>query len=62
MLSNYADDDNLFSIGKDINKVKDALAKDLVTVTNWFETLKNVTLCVFAETEIMKYLFSRCIL
>ena len=29
MLSNYADDNNLFSIGRDLNKVKDTLAKDL---------------------------------
>ena len=36
MLSNYADDNNLFSIGKDINKVKNTLAKDFGTVTNWF--------------------------
>ena len=36
MLSNYADDNNLFSIGKDINKVKDTLAKDFGIVTNWF--------------------------
>ena len=34
MLSNYADDNNLFSIGKDINKVKDTLAKDIGIVTN----------------------------
>ena len=36
MLSNYADDSNLFSIGKDINKVKDTLPKDVGIVTNWF--------------------------
>ena len=36
MLSSYADDNNLFSIGKDINKVKDALAKDFGIVTNRF--------------------------
>ena len=34
MLSNY--DNNLFSIGKNINKVKDTLAKDFGIVTNWF--------------------------
>ena len=36
MLSNYADDNNLFSIGRDLNKVKDKLAKDFGIVTNWF--------------------------
>ena len=36
MLNNYADDNNLFSIGKDINKVKDTLPKDVGIVTNWF--------------------------
>ena len=36
MLSNYDDDNNLFSIGKDINEVKDTLAKDFRIVTNWF--------------------------
>ena len=36
MLSNYADDNNLLSIGKDINKIKDTLAKDFGIVTNWF--------------------------
>ena len=36
MLSNYADDNKLFSIGRDFNKVKDTLAKDFGIVTNWF--------------------------
>ena len=38
MLSNHADDNNLFSIGKYINKVKDILAKNfgIVIRTNWF--------------------------
>ena len=36
MLSNYADNNNLFSIGRDLNKVKDTLAKDFGIVTNWF--------------------------
>ena len=36
MLSNYTDDNNLFSLGKDINKVKDTLAKDFRIGTNWF--------------------------
>ena len=36
MLSNYADDNNLFNIGRDLNKVKDTLAKDFGIVTNWF--------------------------
>ena len=36
MLSNYTDENNLFIIGKDINKVKDALTIDFGIVTNWF--------------------------
>ena len=36
MLSNYTDVNSLFSRGKDISKVKDALAKDFGIVTNWF--------------------------
>ena len=36
MLSNYADDNNLFSVRKDINKIKETLAKYLGLVTNWF--------------------------
>ena len=36
MLSNYTDENNLFIIGKNINKVKDALTKDFGIVTNWF--------------------------
>ena len=36
MFSKYADDNNLFSIGRDLNKVKDTLAKDFGIVTNWF--------------------------
>ena len=36
MLSNYDDDNNLLNIGKDINEVKDTLAKDFRIVTNWF--------------------------
>ena len=30
ILGNYADDNNLFNIGEDINKVKNTLAKDFV--------------------------------
>ena len=36
MLINYADDNNLFSIKKYFNKVKEILAKELGIVTNWF--------------------------
>ena len=36
MSSIYADGNNLFSIGKDINKVKDTHTKDFEIVTNWF--------------------------
>ena len=35
MLSNFADNNNLFSTGKNIGKVKDTLAKDFGIVTNW---------------------------
>ena len=35
MLNNYADDNSLLSIGKDITKVKDTLAKDFGMATNW---------------------------
>ena len=35
MLNSYVDDNNLFRIRKDINKVKDALAKAFRIVTNW---------------------------
>ena len=36
MLSNYADDNNLFTVGKDIDKIKETLAKNIELVTNWF--------------------------
>ena len=36
MSSIYAGGNNLFSIGKDINKVKDTHTKDFEIVTNWF--------------------------
>lgn len=36
MLSNYANDYNLLSIGKDIDKIKAIPAKDFGTVTYWF--------------------------
>ena len=36
MLSNYADDNNLFSKEKGINKVKDTFAKDFGIEINWF--------------------------
>ena len=32
----YADDNNQFSIGEDIDEVKDTLAKDFGILTNWF--------------------------
>ena len=62
MLSNYADDNNLFTIGRDLNKVKDTLAKDFGIVTNWFYenflvlNSKSVILCVLAKTGKMKHL------
>ena len=36
MSSIYVDGNNLFSIGKDINEVKDTHTKDFEIVTNWF--------------------------
>ena len=36
MLSNYADDNNLFSKEKGINKVRDTFAKDFGIEINWF--------------------------
>ena len=36
MLSSYVDDNNLFSIEKDVGKVKYTPAEDLGIVTNWF--------------------------
>ena len=69
MLSNLADNNNLFSIGKNIGKVKDTLAKDFGIVTNWlyvnvkaldskksFQILKNVILCVLAKAGKIKHL------
>ena len=36
ILSDYVDNNNLFSIGKDIGKIKALLAKYFGAVTNWF--------------------------
>ena len=36
LLSNYADDNNRFNLGKYINKVKDTLVEDFGIATNWF--------------------------
>ena len=35
-LSNYADDNNLYSIGKDRNIIKNLLRKDFRVLTEWF--------------------------
>ena len=35
-LSNYADDNNLYSIGKELNIFKEKLQKDFEVVTDWF--------------------------
>ena len=35
-LSNYADDINLYSIGKELNIIKEKLQKDFEVVTDWF--------------------------
>ena len=34
-LSNYADDNNLYSIGKELNIIKEKLQKDFKVVTGW---------------------------
>ena len=51
MLSNYDDDNNLFSIEKDVSKVKDTLPKDFGIVTNWFyenfKVLNSNSNCMF---------------
>ena len=56
MLSNYADDNKLFSIRKYINEKKDALAKLFGIVNNWFygfislfQILENAILCILTE-------------
>ena len=36
MLSNYADENNLYHIGNDKEETKRALVKDFKTVINWF--------------------------
>ena len=36
VLSNYADDNNLYAIGNDKEETKRALVKDFQTVINWF--------------------------
>ena len=36
VLSNYADDNNLYAIGNDKEETKRALSKDFQTVINWF--------------------------
>ena len=35
-LSNFADDNNLYSIGKDVDLIKGMLHKDFMAVTEWF--------------------------
>ena len=35
-VSNYADDSNLYSIGKELNIIKEKLRKDFKVVTDWF--------------------------
>ena len=35
-LSNYTDDNNLYSIGKELNMIKEKLRKDFKVVTDWF--------------------------
>ena len=54
-LSNYADDNNLHSIGKDRDIIKNLLRKDFRALTEWFFknymvlNQKNVTTCALVE-------------
>ena len=62
MLSNYADDNNLFSIGRDLTKVKDTLPKDFGIVTNCFYTIsgKSKELCKKTSSTITSSLKRTC--
>ena len=58
MLRNYTDNNNQFSIGKDINKVKDTLAKIFEIITYWFykdfmvlKSKKRHFMCISRDTE-----------
>ena len=58
LLSNYADDNNLYSLGKDLDVIKNMIIKDFRALTEWFSknflilNQKNVITC--ALVEIMK--------
>ena len=66
MLSNYANDNKLFSKGKILTKVKDTSAKDFRTIiwTNWFHerfmasNSKKCHVCVLAETGKKEFTFN----
>ena len=58
-LSNYADDKNLYSIGKDLDIIKNLLRKDFRALTEWFFenymvlNQKNVPTCASIEIPTM---------
>ena len=64
MLRNYADDNNQFSIGKDINKVNDTLAKGFEIMTYCFyknfmvlKSKKRHFMCISRDTENKAFTF-----
>ena len=50
-LSNYADDNNLYSIGNDCDIIKNLLRKDFMALTEWF--FENYM--VFNQKNVIKY-------
>ena len=67
--SNYADDDNLYSVGKDRDIIKNLLQKDLRALTEWF--FKNYMvlirkkfhyMCIGRNTENDKFQFDNLLL
>ena len=55
-LSNYADDNNLFSMGKNKSQVKTFLSSDFKIINNWFYVLKprkSLFICVLVKKLMM---------
>ena len=58
-LSNYADDNTLYTSGYNLKEVKEVLLNDLNKVTEWFfedYMILNVILCALAKIQKMKLL------